>query len=137
MVTYDKAPRDVRLTAYVERPIGALVAALTGPGVDDLLVASAAAAGRLDGTPRVKAHAGDVAWVSGTHARIPVTWSVDGDDALAGTAVIALLVVQSGQQAITELLVTAAVASDLAALAGTLLRHVVDELSGTLEAAVG
>lgn len=129
--------RTVRLSAYVDRPISVLVRALTGPRVDELLAASAARVGRGGAAPRVQAHADEPVWVSGTHARIPVTWSVAGpSQPLAGSAVISLLVVQSGRQAVTELLVTTPVAPELAATAGSLLRHVMDELTDALEATV-
>lgn len=129
--------RTVRLSAYVDRPLGSLVQALAGPRVDDLLAASAARAGRRVDAPRVRAHAADPEWVSGTHARIPVVWAVsDPSDPLEGSAVISLLVVQSGERAVTELLVSTPVAVELAAMAGSLLRHVMDELAEELEATV-
>lgn len=130
--------RTVRLSAYVDRPLGSLVQALAGPRVDELLAASAARAGRGSEVPRVQAHADDPVWVSGTHARIPVEWSIaDSVRPLEGSAVISLLVVQSGEQAVTELLVSAPVAPELAPTAGSLLRHVMDELTEALEATVG
>lgn len=130
--------RTIRLSSYVDRPLGSLVQVLAGPRVDELLAASAARAGRAAELPRVEAHAEEAEWVSSTHARIRVHWSVaDPVRPLAGSAVISLLVVQSGEHAVTELLVATPVGPDVALAAGSLLRHVMDELAVALEASVG
>lgn len=136
--TQPVAERTIRLSSYVDRPLASLVHALAGPKVDELLAASAARAGRATDIPRVRAHAEAAEWISSTHARIPVRWSVaDPVQPLDGSAVISLLVVQSGEQAVTELLVTTPVGPELAPAAGSLLRHVMDELAVALEASVG
>ena len=77
--------RVVHLSAYVDRPLHAVLAALADPDVDSLL--SRVAQGTIDRSSGVlvSAHASAPVWVSSTHARIPLSWGTSGVEGAPGT----------------------------------------------------
>ena len=104
------SPRDrrVRVSAYVELGLDEVLGRFAPPRGGELLVSAIRAAlGGPDGV-LVEASAGTAVWVSSMHAQVPVTWCVTEPSGLVtkGEAALSLLKVQSGHDAITELLVS-------------------------------
>ena len=132
----------VRLSAYVDLPLSAVLERFAGPEIDDLLTAAMRSAlGARDDTT-VRLHAGTPVWESDTNVRVPVTWGTGGppNPVREGTATVSLLVVQSGRHAITELLVVLPVPDDhavAAAAAAATTHRILDELTCRLEADAG
>lgn len=129
-----EAGNTLRASAYVERALDAVLERLAG----DLLTAALAdALGDTEGGVIV-VHAGQPVWVSAAHVRIPVTWSRSGPGAVAadGDATISLLVVQSGEYPITEVLATVPVSAAADSGANSVLRDTLHRLTERLEAVV-
>ena len=87
------------------------------------------------GDVTVQAVATDPVWVSASHARLPVTWSVTGasGSVTEGAATISLLMVQSGHDAITELLVIVPTPDVRTGRSNAVLHEVLYELAIRLE----
>lgn len=130
--------RTVSLSAYVDLPLAEVLERFAAPGIDDLLTESVQAALADGGEARIRAHAAPPTWHSEQHARVAVTWHGTGSSGPAkeGTALVSLLTVQSGHDAITELLVAVPLADDHRSSATTSLHRILDELTGRLEATV-
>jgi len=127
--------RVIHLSAYVQRPLHSVLEAFAAERIDDLLDLAVQAALAERGGDLVSAHASTPVWVSSSHARVPVTWSSarrDGE-VIEGTAELSLLMVQSGQDAITELLVALPVGESSASAASLVMHRVLDELTARLE----
>ena len=99
--------RGVHVSAYVDLALGAVFDRLAPPKGAELLEAAIRAGFEDEGELTVEVVAADPVWVSDSHARLSVTWSVAASSGslTEGAATIALLMVQSGRDAITELLV--------------------------------
>ncbi len=101
--------RGVHVSAYVDLALGAVFDRLAPPKGAELLEAAIRAGFEDEGEGEltVEVVAADPVWVSDSHARLSVTWSVAASSGslTKGAATIALLMVQSGRDAITELLV--------------------------------
>jgi hypothetical protein len=124
------------VSAYVELAFPVVLERFSPPDVDELLVA-AVRAGLEEHGVTVRASAEPVVWVSSGHVRVPVTWHVDqshGAEA-AGSGTLSLLVVQSGHDAITELLATVPAPDVEEERAVAALHQVLQELTTRLEAA--
>jgi hypothetical protein len=124
---------EVHVSAYVDLPLDAVLERL----VDDLLNTAVVAALGTEGVV-VDARVRAPVWVSSGHVRVPVTWSLaaSAGSASDGAATISLLVVQSGGDAITELLVTLP-APAAGERASTALHQVLHELTTRLESPSG
>jgi hypothetical protein len=127
--------RNASLSAYVDLPIADVVARFADSAIDDLLTSAIRTALGLDADGELWAHAETCLWVSSGNARVAVTWSAQAQDGQVneGTATISLLVVQSGYDAITELLVSLPVNSDTATLATEAAHRILDEVTRRLE----
>lgn len=111
-------------------------ARFSDPTIDGLLMSAMRASLGADiGGEVLSVHAWPTVWVSTGNVRVDVTWRTRGGDGQvgAGAATIALLMVQSGHDAITELLVTLPVTDDEAASTTTMLHRILDELTRRLE----
>lgn len=126
--------RAASLSAYVDRPIADVFAYFADPDIDGLLAAAVRVALGAD-DELVSIHASPTLWVTSGNLRVPVTWQVRGADGgiTEGTATISLLVVQSGHDAITELLVSLPVRDDSLVATTNATRSVLDELIRRLE----
>lgn len=134
--TQEMAIRTASVSAYVDLPIAEVFGRFSDPAIDGLLMSAmrASLAAGDDGEV-LSVHAWPTVWVSTGNVRVVVTWrirEVDGHVA-EGTATISLLMVQSGHDAITELLVTLAVTDDDAASTTAALHRILDELTLRLE----
>lgn len=128
--------RALHVSAYVDLPLEEVLGQLAPPAVDDLLATAVRVGlGGVEETT-VGAWAGDPTWVSSRHVRVPVRWCIDraaGFEAV-GAATISLLVVQSGGDAVTELLVTVPAPDTDEGRAVDLLHEVLHELTSRMEA---
>ncbi len=129
--------RTASVSAYVDLPIAEVVARFSDPGIDGLLMSAMRAALGGEGPGEVlSVHAWPTIWVSTGNVRVVVTWRARGaaGHVTERNATIALLMVQSGHDAITELLVTLPVTDDDEALSATAALHrILDELTHRLE----
>lgn len=128
--------RVLHVSAYVDLSLDVVLEHFAPPEVDELLAAAVRAGlGGADETT-VGAWAGAPTWVSSTHVRVPVRWSVDraARSEAAGAATISLLVVQSGEAAITELLATVPAPDTDEDRAVAVLHHILHELTTRMEA---
>lgn len=127
--------RSASLSAYVDLAIEDVVARFADPAIDELLTSTIRSALGLDADGILSAHAESCLWVSSGNVRVTVTWRVQGPDGQPneGTATISLLVVQSGHDAITELLVSLPVQDDSAGIATEAAHRILDELTRRLE----
>jgi hypothetical protein len=131
-----EAMRTIHLSAYVDLPLAEVLARFSDPTIDDLLQeAMKAALGAVEESG-VAAHVSLPRWESDVNARVAVSWHGPGESAQAnlGEASIALLVVQSGRDAITELLVALPVPVAQASTISRNTHRFLDELTGRLEA---
>ncbi len=128
--------RTASVSAYVNLPIAEVFTRFSDPGIDGLLGSvmrgSLASAGNGE---LLSIHAWPTVWVSTGTVRVPVTWRLrsPGGRVHEGSATISLLMVQSGHDAITELLVTLPVDSDDRPGATEATRQILDELTRRLE----
>lgn len=124
----------LHVSAYVDRPLGVVLAGFAPPAADRLLSAAFGAA--VDDV-EVEATVSEPVWVSRSHVRVPVAWRLSRAAAAVstGAATISLLVVQSGEDAITELLLVAPVPPHGELRSAAELHLVLDELARHLEAA--
>jgi hypothetical protein len=126
--------RTVRLSAYVDLPLDVVLERFAGPGVDDLLTSAMHAGLALVGEDPIRVHASVPVRQSDANVRVPIVWH-DSSRSHDRTATISLLVVQSGREAITELLIELQVLEDRARAATEAAHHVLDELATRIEAA--
>ena len=135
----DTAPvamRIMRVCDYVDLPLELVAAMLEAPDVDDMLAValqSAVGADARDVTVRTNApeRLGDGV------ARIAATWQTIDSTGRESTGVGTLLalVVQSGREAVTELLVTVSVPMDVSPRAAGVARRFLAEVTASLAAA--
>jgi hypothetical protein len=119
---------------YVDLPLDVITDLLARPDVDDLLAdALGAALGPAGGVVTVHATAPES--VGRDMARVHASWQACGTTgkSSAGTGTIVALVVQSGREAVTELLVTVPVADERSVRMSAAATHrFLDELAGRL-----
>ena len=128
--------RTLRISAYVDRALDEVVEIFARPGIDAMLAAAVQTAlGSADA--RATVHAAKPVWVTAGHASVAVTWRVVGRSGRAndGKASIALLMVQSGHDPMTELLVALTVAGD-DPVASAKTHGVLDEITRLLSPAL-
>ncbi|MFZ6004008.1 MAG: hypothetical protein ACOYXM_08755 [Actinomycetota bacterium] len=129
-----EAGSTAALSAYIDLSMDDVVSFFTDPGADAVLAATIqdvlAAADEL-----VSVHAEPTLWASSGNLRVAVCWRVRGPsgDVRDGTATISLLVVQSGDDPITELLVSLPVQHERELTTAT-VRRILDGLTSRLEA---
>lgn len=126
--------RMASLSGYVDRPIADLAARFADPRIDGVLSAAIRAALCDRGIALTAVRAENAVWLSSGTVRMTVRWhAIDPDGhSVQGVATISLLVVQSGDDAITELLVSVPVTDDSAAITTAVTRRIIDELSRRL-----
>lgn len=130
--------RTASVSAYVDLPLADVFARFSDPGIDGLLMATMRRS--LSGGGEVlSVHTWPTLWVATGTVRVQVTWRIRRADAVVreGTASISLLMVQGGQDAITELLVTVPLGEDDAAMVAEATHHILDELTRRLERRAG
>ncbi len=127
--------RSASLSAYVDLALEDVVARFADPAIDDLLTSAIRTALGLDAHEELWAHAETCLWVSSGNVRVAVAWRArrPKGPVTEGTATISLLVVQSGHDAITELLVSLPVHGDTAGIATEAAHHILDEVTRRLE----
>jgi len=128
--------RVLHVSAYVDLSLDVVLERFAPPEVDELLAAAVRAGlGESDETT-VGAWAGAPTWVSACHVRVPVRWCIDRATRFeaAGAATISLLVVRSGEHAVTELLVTVPAPDGDEGRAAAVLHEVLHELTSRMEA---
>jgi hypothetical protein len=98
------------------------------------IIASSVVAALGEGAPELVVATADPEVVSGIAARVNVLWSLEGDgqDGDAGSAVVTLLVVQSGDEPLTELLLTLPQTGGPVELPPGTLRRLLDEVTRRL-----
>ena len=130
------ADQGVHVSAYVDLALDAVFERLAPPGGAELLVAAIQAALGDEGDVTVEAAAAAPVWVSDCHARGPGTWSVTepSGSVTEGAATISLLMVQSGHDAITELLAAVPTPDVRTGRSNAVLHEVLNELAIRLEA---
>lgn len=128
------AERTMRLDAYVDLALVDVIERFARPDIDDVLATTMSAA--LEGRERVVVRTSPPERLTANAARIAVDWQpVDpAGRTRAGTASIQLLVVQSGKNPITELLVTLIVTDDDARPIAHATRRFLDRLTERLAA---
>ena len=128
--------RPALLCAYVDLSLGDLLERFADPSIDGLLASAIHSA--LGGRPdqHVSAHASAPYRVSARNARIPVAWyATDGRGReREGAVTVSLLGVQSGDDPVTELLVTVPVRDASAGEVTAAVHRVLDELADLLAA---
>jgi hypothetical protein len=129
--------RTASLSAYVDLPLAEVLQRFAAPEIDELLTASVQAALSDGGEPSFSAHASAPEWHSAHSARVAVTWSTAGRSGpeREGAALVSLLTVRSGRDAITELLVALPLGDDHRSSATITLHRILDEITSRLEAA--
>ncbi|MET0729001.1 MAG: hypothetical protein ABWZ76_11960 [Acidimicrobiales bacterium] len=123
----------VRLCANVDRPLAALHDLFASPAVEGLLESSLRNGIEAD-VSAVRVRVSEPVWISDCNVRMTVAWTatpVRGRERV-GEAGLSLLVVQSGHEAITELLVTMPL-EDAHAAHTDLTRLTLDDLVRRLE----
>lgn len=131
-----RRPRTMRVCDYVDLPFEEVTRQLARPGAIGLLAASLRAALGADaGSVTVRASSPEM--VGHAVAQIKVRWqAVDhGGGEAHGSGTLTVLVVQSGRDAVTELLVTVPVADEVAGTAASVTHRFLGEVSARLVAA--
>lgn len=127
--------RTVSISAYVERPLAEVLARFASPDIDEILSAALQAAQDGPDVIDLRAHAASPVWQSACRARVPITWSTAGPSEVKdGDATLSLLMVQSGHDAITELLLAFALPDEQVPSATRIVHRALDDLTGRLEA---
>jgi RimJ/RimL family protein N-acetyltransferase len=127
------AEHSMRLTAYLELGLDDVLALFARPEIDEVLgSAIRAASGSTDARLTIDA-AGPVR-VSASNARVAATWRVlsHAGRVSEGSATVSLLMVQSGTQPVTELLVSLTVDDDQAVSAAAVAHRFLEEVSDRL-----
>ena len=125
--------RSLHLSGYVDRAFDAVVEVFRGSEIDELMTAAlAAATGPAGG--EIVLHGQQPEAVSVSTERVVVGWRLEGADGTTseGMATISLLVVQSGHDPVTEVLLTLSVPDEGATWIAPALRRFLDELTGRL-----
>jgi hypothetical protein len=124
--------RPMSVSGYVDAPFAEVMAELAGPRARQVLRA-AIAAGLGFSEDQVEVEVRAPAVHSGGNAQVDLTWS--GDDGAGrvrgGSATVTVLLVQSGENPVTELLVRTQVDTVTAPQAAAAIHRCLDEL-GTL-----
>jgi hypothetical protein len=125
--------RPMSVSGYVDAPFGDVMAELAGPRARRVLRA-AIAAGLGFGEDQVDVDVRAPAVHAGGSAQVELTWS--GDDGAGrvrgGSATVTVLLVQSGEDPVTELLVRTQVDTDTAPQAAAAIHRCLDELAALL-----
>jgi len=126
--TSTAAPRNLQLSAYVDAALHDLLETFASPEAGALLEEAVEAALGVD-AGAVSVSIGAPSAVSGTTARVAVTWRVAAaGPERSGPATITLLLVQSGRSPLTELLVSIPVGGDVPDGIAGAARRFLDEL---------
>jgi hypothetical protein len=130
----------LHVSAYVDLPLATVLDRLAPSAADRLLSAAfrAAIGGLPDLDLDVDARSAEPVWVSCSHVRVPITWRISRPTApvSTGAATISLLVVQSGEEAITELLAVVPIPPEGELRSTAELHKVLDQVARHLEAGV-
>jgi len=126
-------PASVRLSAYVELPLDEVLARFTEAHLSDLLTSASAHA--LGDHVTARLDASEPRWESAHHVVVPFGWTVTGRSgrSASGTARLSLLVVRSGRDAVTELLVDLPVTDTTRRAVSAAARHALDEVTAQIE----
>jgi hypothetical protein len=128
--------RVLHVSAYVDLSLDVVLERFAPPEVDELLAAAVRAGLGQSDEATVGAWAGAPTWVSAGHVRVPVRWCIDQPARFeaVGAATVSLLVVQTGEDAITELLVTVPAPDGDEGRAAAVLHEILHELTRLMEA---
>lgn len=127
--------RTMRLADYVERGLADVVAAFERPDVDGALAAAMRAALGLTEEP-IAVRTTEPVYIAAGSALVSVSWSYVDPTGLEhqGCASLQMLVIQSGSEPMTELLVTMAVDQERATEVATVAHRLLDDLTRYLAA---
>jgi hypothetical protein len=127
----------LHVSAYVDLPLTRVLDQLVQSSVDGLLSAAFRAAIGGVGDVDIDARTDEPVWVSGSHVRVPMSWRISRPPAVVstGAGTISLLVVQSGAEAITELLAVVPIPSEGELRSTAELHKVLDQVARHLEVA--
>lgn len=129
-------PRSVSVTGYVDMALDDVIRSFSDVDASERLLETAmAAAGSA--LPGLRLQASAPEQIAATSARIRVVWHLTGPGGAGqdGTASIDLLVLQSGHEPLTELLVTLVVDEARARGVAEALHRFLDELTTRLRTA--
>jgi len=127
----------LHVSAYVDLPLPEVLGRLAPSEAAALLTAAFRAALDAARDVDVNVRAEAPVWVSDSHVRVPVSWSISRPSAAVsvGAATISLLVVQSGDEAITELLAVVPISPEGELRSTAELHEVLEQIARHLEAA--
>lgn len=134
--TPSTTPSAVWLTAYVDRPFLAVLEQFRNNRTDQLLTATGCAA--IGGGGRVQAQADPPIVESSGHALVPLTWTLvwQNGHVERGAGTLSILVVRTGAQPVTELLIAVPFTEATRAKVIDVSRKLLDLLAARLEAAI-
>jgi hypothetical protein len=121
--------RQLRVCEYVDRSLPELMTALASDDIEKTLAQALAKAVAVDGD-HVTVKTTPPVVISAINAELTVAWRVDfGTFEREGSAKVDLLVVQSGQEPLTEVLVTTSVTDREAEAVASATHRFLDELT--------
>jgi hypothetical protein len=125
----------LHVSAYVDLPLTSVLDRLVQSSAAGLLSTAFRAAIGGVGDVDIDARTNEPAWVSCSHVRVPISWRIQRPSAVStGAGTISLLVVQSGEEAITELLAVVPIPSEGELRSTAELHKVLDQVARHLEA---
>lgn len=127
------ALRPMRVAAYADLALADLLERFARPDVDELLCRSIRTAATHDGD-RFLLRASDPERLTDRSARVRLEWHASGSGGRVreGVATLGLLVVRSGNQPTTELLLTLAVPDEVAGEVSDTLHRFLEDLTRRL-----
>lgn len=125
--------RPMRVSGYLEQPIGEVIMAFSRAGIDELVADALAGALGVD-VVQIDVHSTNPVVISAGNADVHLRWRVTSEsgEQRDGAATIGLLVVQSGQDPVTELLVALSVSDQDASPVSSSAHRFVDGLIARL-----
>ena len=126
----------LHVSAYVDLPLTRALEQLGHSSAAGLLSAAFRTAIGGVGEVDIDARTDEPAWVSCSHVRVPLSWRITRPSEVStGSGTISLLVVQSGDAAITELLAVIPIPPEGELRTTAELHKVLDQVARHLEAA--
>jgi hypothetical protein len=130
--TVTTTTRPMRVCGYIDRALPDLMAALASDGIEDTLARALAEAVAVD-IDHVTVTTTQPVAISASTAEVTATWEVSfSRSRRQGSAKVDLLMVQSGHEPVTEVLVTMSVIDGEAEAAASATHRFLDQLTLSL-----